>query len=506
MKRYGLLFRNVLLIVSVVFVPRVLAVQKSEHDPGWHEATPFDWKKINENPYQGDYAEALIKCGLPRNIADRFAVRIRQNQSDDVIFMTAQKLWSPWESTAETGFQTEFKLKCTVFGKGLGKTFSHRVTRSFPGTDQGKLFVERDEAGKVYAISMPSCRNPSVLEAPPIPGPTPTPPPPGVPPSRDIPPPPPPPTPPPPPDVTPPPPAAEKWIWGADAFIGYGQTLHPGTHPTDFAVADVAFYPYGWDGENNRQFLGIGGQFGWCKGKTYDSFAFECFRWGVGPSYKYIHWGEWDATVKLLIGELFETGYTMRHEYESARRFLIFGPAVSVNRYGGDFPKTQAFASAFWAIDSWGQHFWQGKPIKDTKALERLDWMYSVGIRQYLLKKGLFDGWVLPYIEIGCTGTQPVAESCRLQIGVSDKYEILFAAVGPALDTKTNGVSFLWSVGMDVARLTEVIRDEYRRKEMEEELQRTLRDWDPATGSFGIRFELPATAIEQPIQQPEERR
>lgn len=278
--------------------------------------------------------------------------------------------------------------------------------------------------------------------------------------------------------------AMKEYAPDAELFVFKGADWsHSGK--TNFQGVEGAFYPVVIENaDGTKDELGVGGIAQQCDGHTVGGFGYACNQWAAGLAYKHID-SEWDVSAKLMYGQFVETGHSQDDKYKSRRTIDLISVGGGVNWYGREkagekwFPETQGFWRVGLPIGKQVQHSWEGQNIEDTKDLKKFSGLINVGVRQIIYA----GDYARPYIEVGYFGELPTAQSVRAQLGVSDKWKVLFCSLGPSFSLMDpGGVSLVGSCGIDVSNAARLAIKTYRQHEFEA----TLKNYDAETGGFTI--------------------
>ena len=259
----------------------------------------------------------------------------------------------------------------------------------------------------------------------------------------------------------------KPYIWDWDLYVGIGGDASG----TKYSHAEGALYPFIWEEDGGRSYLGIGGKWNRSNGVADDGFVWSGKTSAWGPAYKYADWDGWDISVKALFGELEERGHISK--YQSSRDFDIAGLSLGYNNYQREqrgekwWPEYGLYASVFWPTSRDVKHSWDGTPIADTKDLSRFTSLVGVGYKQ-----DIYAGEdVRPFFSLGYSAENPTSESASLRLGVSDARKIFFASIGINHNLDDGSDVFGWDIGVDVAQGVKVARAEARRAEMLQKLE-----------------------------------
>jgi hypothetical protein len=292
----------------------------------------------------------------------------------------------------------------------------------------------------------------------------------------------------------------KPYIWDWDLFVGIGGDASG----TRYSHAEGALYPFIWDEDGGRSYLGIGGKWNRSHGETDDGFAWSGKLSAWGPAYKYADWDGWDISFKALFGELEERGRI--EKYRSSRDFDIAGFSLGYNNYQREqrgekwWPEYGLYASVFWPTSRDVKHSWNGTPIADTKDLSRFDNLIGVGYRQ-----DIYAGEdVRPFFSLGYSAENPTSESASLRLGVSDARKIFFASIGINHNLDDSSNVFGWDIGVDVAQGVKVARAEARRTEMLAKLEESGQVMiDEDSGIAFVATDSPAKPKSaKPVRKP----
>lgn len=290
-------------------------------------------------------------------------------------------------------------------------------------------------------------------------------------------------------------PSCFEWDW----FLGTGGD----DTGTRYSHTEAAVYPFCKDGENGKHYFGLGLKGSIADGTTDTGFGWDGREKLYGLAHKYVSHDGWDISSKLLWGELEENGKI--DLYKSQRRFDLVGVSLAYNNYErylrGEkwYPEWNAYLGIFFPTSSDVKHSWDGKPIADTKDLERFDYKLGVGARQYLYAGE--DIW--PFVSGGLSIQHPTSKSGNLRIGVADANKIFFASVGINHNFDDGENAFGWDLGVDMARGIKLARAEARRADM---LQKLEEDGVMVDGESGIAFvatdSSPKPKSAKPVRKP----
>ena len=330
------------------------------------------------------------------------------------------------------------------------------------GVPEAMLVYElgTDEAGNVVYLALPlKCGNPGIIIGPP---------------RREEPPAvvtPPPPTVTEPPAVVEPPEAkvvVRNHDWDLGLYLG-------GDRDVTYAGYDGAFYPKLVFTKSGRHAFGIGSTGDAWKGETPapQSFSFEGTKIGVGPAYKFSSYERRDFTGKLMLAWLRESGHN-GDGYEMHRKASLICAALSYNDAAREkngetiLPEWQVwltFCEPMGGVKA--SHSFQGSPISDTKAIEALNYLLSVGGRVYLCKdftclfgESEIAKKLQPFIELGANRTSPFPWSYHAYVGVRTKNKVLGVGVGLHWNKTAHLIGA--TVTYDVGRHGKIVDEEER--------------------------------------------
>ncbi len=258
-------------------------------------------------------------------------------------------------------------------------------------------------------------------------------------------------------------PSCFEWDW----FLGTGGD----STGTRYSHTEAAAYFLCKEGENGKHYFGLGLKGSIADGTTDTGFGWDGREKLYGLAHKYVSHDGWDISSKLLWGELEENGKI--DLYKSQRRFDLVGVSLAYNNYErylrGEkwYPEWNAYLGIFFPTSSDVKHSWDGKPIADTKDLERFDYKLGIGARQYLYAGE--DWW--PFVSGGVSIQHPTSKTGNLRIGTADANKVFFASIGVNHNFDDGENALGWDLGVDMARGIKLARAEARRADMLQELE-----------------------------------
>ncbi len=273
-------------------------------------------------------------------------------------------------------------------------------------------------------------------------------------------------------------PEEEKSSCLLDPKMYLGQEHEPEHDGNDADSSNLAAALYcTWRGEGGTHGLGFGFQGSWWNGHVnFGSGKFQGRMLAFGPGYEYIADNGWNLEGKLLLGRIHEN--FSQAQYQSSRTIDIIGPAVSLNlgqrRDRGEklLPETRLFG--MWGLPTSVKagHSNFGQSIADIKELSRFGSYLSLGVHQDVYDFESFTLWA----RVGYFRESPVAESMNFRIGISDPYRVCGVGVGVDLDLMNSGEALGWGWWCDIVKGTQVVRSEYRLRQIVKETGVTFQE------------------------------
>ncbi len=273
------------------------------------------------------------------------------------------------------------------------------------------------------------------------------------------------------PEVSAPPTEEEKyvkWEGRVEAFVGTGKVWDKNSH-SKWNYADVTVYPFSWETEEGRDYLGFGGIYNRWYGKVTEG-RFSGKKELLKPlKYKSFDYEDnWDYSVEGSFGQYRNKYSSFDGKVENHEKYNLYGGGLNYNNYARQeagenlFPETQIWTFLYGTANRSVKTTFEGRPIENTD--KRINIMLDVGVRQFIYNFESIP--IRTYAQVEFFGEIPRSKFLNLGLGLSDKWKIFFAEAGMQIDLSRGNLLHLADLGIDVGEAKNVAIKTYRRSKV----------------------------------------